>query len=501
VQQETFAEWKSRVLEEAVEAIGAKLESQGRIQQDAIAELKTSLLDLSRTLSDRLESAESKQAETMAELRAEFATAAAPAAPVQPATTMLNATAEVAHDDDTTSGSTAPANSVSKTGDAADHVVLELSAQMQDGHPEDRAYESTAGSSSPKSEGAHSDRLVSHREDVTEPLQPKAALARDDATKTPPYSSSYLSAARQSLQAAAVRTATETSSKDLFGIRFLRSNELLAKRNGETTSYALLAGIALVTILAILIAVSQYMGRSTPASDVVSQAAPASVSTHPHAMGATITPAKHLATQRPLSVAEMQSDPGRLAMLANMGNAQAQLLLGIHDLGTNDAEAAKWLAQAAAQGDAEAQYRLGALYAAGRGVKADAALALRWYQAAANAGHRKAMFSVALAYAQGQGTAKNPQQAARWFEKAAQLGLVDAQFNLAVLYERGLGVPQSLTDAYRWYAIAARVGDRESKDRIEALASQLSPSDRAAAEVAAEAFKPVPVDRPANSAR
>ncbi len=68
-----------------------------------------------------------------------------------------------------------------------------------------------------------------------------------------------------------------------------------------------------------------------------------------------------------------------------------------------------------------------------------------------------------------------------------------------MLYERGLGVPQSLLDAYKWYAIAAAQGDSESRARIDALSTQLSTDDRAAAQHAAETFKPAPVDPRSNT--
>src|SRR5205823_12604802 len=137
------------------------------------------------------------------------------------------------------------------------------------------------------------------------------------------------------------------------------------------------------------------------------------------------------------------------------------------------------------------------LYASGHGVAANKAKAFRWYLAAAQTGNRKAMSNLAVAYAQGDGIPKNPQEAGRWFLKAAQLGLSDAQFDLAILYERGLGVPQNLTDAYRWYVIAAKAGDKESKDRVDALSSQLTSEDRSAAETAAAEFKPLPMTAPA----
>jgi localization factor PodJL len=86
----------------------------------------------------------------------------------------------------------------------------------------------------------------------------------------------------------------------------------------------------------------------------------------------------------------------------------------------------------------------------------------------------------------------------RWFARAANLGYVDSQFNLAVLYERGDGVPQSLLDAFKWYAIAGAQGDAESKLRLDALRTQLSADDLAAAQHSADAFRPLPLDPAAN---
>jgi localization factor PodJL len=80
------------------------------------------------------------------------------------------------------------------------------------------------------------------------------------------------------------------------------------------------------------------------------------------------------------------------------------------------------------------------------------------------------------------------------------MGLSDSQFNLAVLYERGMGVKQSLTEAYKWYAIAAAGGDSESKTRVDALATQLSPADKATAQAAAQNFHPKPMNPAANTA-
>ncbi|HVO65659.1 MAG TPA: hypothetical protein VMT12_04165 [Syntrophales bacterium] len=54
--------------------------------------------------------------------------------------------------------------------------------------------------------------------------------------------------------------------------------------------------------------------------------------------------------------------------------------------------------KAAAQGDAEAQYRLGTLYATGEGVKKDRGEANKWFRRAASQGHAKARESLEFIY-------------------------------------------------------------------------------------------------------
>jgi TPR repeat protein len=190
----------------------------------------------------------------------------------------------------------------------------------------------------------------------------------------------------------------------------------------------------------------------------------------------------------------------RLSALAEKGNADAELLIGLKYLsaGGNDTLAARWLSRAAAQGDAVAENALGALYQNGRGVSADLTKAARLYEAAAAQGNRHAMSNLAVLYAGAGGEAKDMSEAARWFERSASLGYVDAQFNLAVLYERGDGVPQNLLDAYKWYAIAARSGDAVAGTRADAIATQISADELAAAQHAVAEFKPQAPDRKAN---
>ena len=193
----------------------------------------------------------------------------------------------------------------------------------------------------------------------------------------------------------------------------------------------------------------------------------------------------------------------QLTARAERGDAAAELAVATKYLNdpkpaSDPVAAFRWMSRAALHGNAVAQYMLGTLYQQGTGTPADAAQAMRWYQAAATQGNRKAMHNLGIAYAEGLSGVKNPSEAVRWLSRAANFGYVDSQFDLAVLYERGDGVPLSLLDAYKWYAIAGIQGDTKSKSRIQALRTQLSSDDLAAAQHAADTFKPEPYDPAAN---
>ena len=194
----------------------------------------------------------------------------------------------------------------------------------------------------------------------------------------------------------------------------------------------------------------------------------------------------------------------KLTQLAESGDANAEIEIAnryLDGTGTprNAAAGFRWMTRAAKQGNPAAQYVLGSLYQKGTGTAADPVLAMHWYEAAALQGNRKAMHDLAIAYAEGLGGVKSPSEAVRWFSRAASLGYVDSQFDLAVLYERGEGVPQSLLDAYKWYAIAGAQGDAESKARLEALRTQLSSGDLAAAQHAADMFRAAQYDQASNT--
>jgi TPR repeat protein len=134
--------------------------------------------------------------------------------------------------------------------------------------------------------------------------------------------------------------------------------------------------------------------------------------------------------------------------------------------------AARWSQAAADQGDPNAQFILGSLYA--QGVKPDPQRAVRWFTNAALRGNAKAMHNLAMAYLNGQGVAKDSAAAINWLVKAANGGYRDSAFDLAVLYERGEGVARSPQDALKWYDTATVLGDSQAAERAKFLRTQLS---------------------------
>jgi hypothetical protein len=150
----------------------------------------------------------------------------------------------------------------------------------------------------------------------------------------------------------------------------------------------------------------------------------------------------------------------RVRQAAEQGDANAQARLGdIYYQGQgvpqDYAEAARWLRQAADQGDVRAQFGLGILYYKGQGVQQDYAEAARWYRKAADQGQADAQCYLGSLYAVGQGVTQDYAEAVRWYRKAADQGQIDAQKTLGLMYERGLGVLPDRAEAALWYRKAA----------------------------------------------
>jgi len=77
-------------------------------------------------------------------------------------------------------------------------------------------------------------------------------------------------------------------------------------------------------------------------------------------------------------------------------------------------------------------------------------------------GNALAQAKLGALYLLGQGLEKDEKLAAQWMEKAAQQGLLEAQVITATLYDRGLGVVMDVNKATAWYEKAAAQGHKPS---------------------------------------
>ncbi|MDQ6957742.1 MAG: copper chaperone PCu(A)C [Mariprofundaceae bacterium] len=99
----------------------------------------------------------------------------------------------------------------------------------------------------------------------------------------------------------------------------------------------------------------------------------------------------------------------------------------------NMTDAASLFRQAGEQGNRQAQYQMGLLYARGDGVKKDFIKAREWLYKAAVQGHPKAQFYLGQMYAFGDGGEKDNTRAATWFWLATTLGDRYARDSLRVV--------------------------------------------------------------------
>lgn len=135
-------------------------------------------------------------------------------------------------------------------------------------------------------------------------------------------------------------------------------------------------------------------------------------------------------------------------------------------------KAAIFYNQAAAQGHAKAQYRLGILYINGQGVMQSDDRAAGLFEQAAEQGLADAQYALGVLYKMGRGVDKSNQRAAELFRVAADQNHPEAQYALAFHYFYGQGVPQSKEVAVMWLKKAAALGDYSARSKLKQLGIQ-----------------------------
>ena len=109
----------------------------------------------------------------------------------------------------------------------------------------------------------------------------------------------------------------------------------------------------------------------------------------------------------------------------------------------------------AANRDPNAQFLLGMLYDAGKGVRQDQSVAASWYRKAAEQNHLLAQLYLGILYYSGEGVKQDYKQAARWLRAPGESGNDQAQFYLGSMYARGTGVKKDPSEAIRLLTKAA----------------------------------------------
>ena len=153
----------------------------------------------------------------------------------------------------------------------------------------------------------------------------------------------------------------------------------------------------------------------------------------------------------------------------------ADLQKGLDAFSVGDYETALAECQPLAdEGNVEAMFCVGRMYANGFGVPMDDALALKWYGLAAGEGHSEALYNLALMYANGWGVDMNDVPAAGYYRLAAGFGWVPAQTAMGFCYKHGAGVERDLVKAHMWFDVAAQNGDVSAASERDNLADRLS---------------------------
>ncbi len=144
----------------------------------------------------------------------------------------------------------------------------------------------------------------------------------------------------------------------------------------------------------------------------------------------------------------------------------AQTRLGVlYARAENDPErwqkAVRLFQLAAGQGDAEAQYELAGMAAAGRGMPVSDVEAFGYMKEAAARGLADAQYQLAAMYSGGRGTAVDKAAAVEWGRRAAAQNHIPGQFSLGCLLIESDDAAMK-TEGVDWLKRAAAAGSRQA---------------------------------------
>ena len=133
-------------------------------------------------------------------------------------------------------------------------------------------------------------------------------------------------------------------------------------------------------------------------------------------------------------------------------------------------------------GHADSQFGLGQMYGNGFGVSMDDALAIKWYSLAAEQGHARAQFNLAVMHQNGWGLPQNDAEAMRLYALAADQGITQAMVALGRFYAMDFLDSYDPVLAYKWFKLATLLRDIDASAKLDAVKSNMSAEQIAAAE-------------------
>jgi TPR repeat protein len=90
----------------------------------------------------------------------------------------------------------------------------------------------------------------------------------------------------------------------------------------------------------------------------------------------------------------------------------------------------------------------------------------------AEQGDAAAQFHLGARYKNGEGVKQDYQEALKWYRKAAEQDYADAQLILGAMHYVGQGVEQDKVKAFEWWSQAARQGNEAARKSLDMLCEE-----------------------------
>ena len=114
--------------------------------------------------------------------------------------------------------------------------------------------------------------------------------------------------------------------------------------------------------------------------------------------------------------------------------------------------------KSANEGDARAEYNLGAMFYSGEGGKQDLKKSFEWFEKSAKNGNAKAAYNIGFMYLNAQGVDRSLEKSIKWYRISANKDYAIAQYVLGEINYTGIGIKQNYERAFYWYERSANNG-------------------------------------------